>query len=395
MSNSKNEPNSRNQTPNSMYKILLIEPFFTGSHKAWAEGLQKYSGHEIEILSLSGHHWKWRIHGAAITLANQFLSKNQSYDIILCSDMLNLPVFLSMVRHRLTHERIGLYFHENQITTPWNKTDPDLIAKRDQHYGFINYTSALAADFIWYNSQYHLDSFINALPQFLGQFPDFNNLDTIEVIRKKSSVMHLGLNLRELQAIRPIVKETSKEAILLWNHRWEFDKNPDFFFNTLIELHERGVRFQLIVLGQSFKNQPAIFQTAKEILAEHIIHWGFAESMEEYVRLVSSADILPVTSIQDFFGISVIEAVALDVFPLLPNRLAYPEHFPEIMRPTFIYEEETITDFANRLQRLIFDIKYPRGMEISKWVMQYDWSIQGKKYDAGFEKEFEHLSSRT
>ena len=32
--------------------ILLIEPFFTGSHKFWAEGYQQNSAYNLSILSL-------------------------------------------------------------------------------------------------------------------------------------------------------------------------------------------------------------------------------------------------------------------------------------------------------------------------------------------------------
>ncbi|MCH6560361.1 DUF3524 domain-containing protein, partial [candidate division KSB1 bacterium] len=43
--------------------ILILEPYFTGSHKAWAQGYQKQSKHRVEILSLPGNFWKWRMHG--------------------------------------------------------------------------------------------------------------------------------------------------------------------------------------------------------------------------------------------------------------------------------------------------------------------------------------------
>ena len=52
--------------------IVLIEPFYTGSHKAWAEGYQQSSQHNIHIISLKGIYWKWRMHGGAITLAKMF-----------------------------------------------------------------------------------------------------------------------------------------------------------------------------------------------------------------------------------------------------------------------------------------------------------------------------------
>ena len=33
--------------------IILIEPFYAGSHKAWADGYQQSSQHNIQILSLA------------------------------------------------------------------------------------------------------------------------------------------------------------------------------------------------------------------------------------------------------------------------------------------------------------------------------------------------------
>ncbi|MEL1226943.1 MAG: DUF3524 domain-containing protein, partial [Candidatus Neomarinimicrobiota bacterium] len=53
-------------------KILIIEPYFTGSHKQWAESYKSNSSHNIKILSLKGQFWKWRMHGGAITLAKMF-----------------------------------------------------------------------------------------------------------------------------------------------------------------------------------------------------------------------------------------------------------------------------------------------------------------------------------
>ena len=30
-------------------KILIVEPYFTGSHKQWAEGYKKYSKHKLDL----------------------------------------------------------------------------------------------------------------------------------------------------------------------------------------------------------------------------------------------------------------------------------------------------------------------------------------------------------
>ena len=90
-------------------KILIVEPFLTGSHKAWAEGYAQTSKHEVEIISLPGRFWKWRMHGGAVTLAKRYYKLNFEPDLILATDMLNLPVFQSLVRPECP---VSIYFHE-------------------------------------------------------------------------------------------------------------------------------------------------------------------------------------------------------------------------------------------------------------------------------------------
>ena len=126
--------------------ICLIEPFFSGSHKKWANEYQNHSSHNIEIISLKGVYWKWRMHGGAITLAQEYNQLEYKPDIILASDMLNLPLFKSIAD--IGSIPIAMYFHENQITYPWSPNDRDVSKGRDHHYGFINYSSALVLSLI-------------------------------------------------------------------------------------------------------------------------------------------------------------------------------------------------------------------------------------------------------
>ena len=34
------------------HRVLLVEPFLGGSHRAWAEGWQQHSRHDVDILCL-------------------------------------------------------------------------------------------------------------------------------------------------------------------------------------------------------------------------------------------------------------------------------------------------------------------------------------------------------
>ncbi|MCH2580525.1 MAG: DUF3524 domain-containing protein, partial [Planctomycetes bacterium] len=46
-------------------KILALEPYYNISHSVFLEGFSKYSRHSVEIWSLPGRKWKWRMRGAA------------------------------------------------------------------------------------------------------------------------------------------------------------------------------------------------------------------------------------------------------------------------------------------------------------------------------------------
>ncbi len=52
----------------------------------------------------------------------------------------------------------------------------------------------------------------------------------------------------------------------------------------------------------------------------------------EYEALLRRAQVVVSTSRQEFFGVSVVEAVHAGAHPLVPDRLVYPEWFPEEYR---------------------------------------------------------------
>ena len=109
---------------------------------------------------------------------------------------------------------------------------------------------------------------------------------------------------------------------IVWNHRWEHDKDPDTFFSVLFELDDHHIPFHLSVLGESYEETPPIFTTAKERLASHIINFGYVESKEAYYSILEKTDVCVSTAIHEFFGVSVIEAEAFGNYCLCPNRLS-------------------------------------------------------------------------
>ncbi|MEM6396563.1 MAG: DUF3524 domain-containing protein [Bacteroidota bacterium] len=303
--------------------IYLLNPHHSGSHSAWANGLASHMQDEIQLFTLPGRHWKWRMHGAATYFA-ELLNERPVPQLILTTDMLDLASFRGLYQHRVP---TLLYMHENQLTYPWSDSDADPALGRDRHYAWINISSALAADSIAFNSEYHRSAFLLAIPNYLKQLPDYTPKNVPSRIESKSHIVSVGLDLPSLLSQIPATdpSKASKPPVLLWNHRWEYDKGPDDFLQLCRILSNRQFDFQLIILGESGRAHPRAFDDLEKEFRDRIIHFGYAKDRDEYWSLLQRATIQPVTSRQDFFGISIVEAQWAGVMPLLPNRLVFRE----------------------------------------------------------------------
>ncbi len=360
--------------------ILLIEPYHTGSHKQWAEGYISHSSHNIKILHMKGQFWKWRMHGGAVTLARKFNKMKWKPDLIFATDMLDLTTFLSLTREKSSGIPTAIYFHENQLSYPWSPDDRDIQNKRDSHYGFINYSSALSADKVFFNSEFHMKSFLEALQPFLKQFPDYQELGTIDVIKEKSEVLYLGIDLNRFH--KHILTKDSKPKIL-WNHRWEYDKNPESYFHILKEVKDEGFDFSLVILGENFSKTPKVFEESKKEFRNQIEHWGYVDSFKEYAKWLWKSHIIPVTSNQEFFGASIMEAIFCGVWPILPSRLTYPELLPREFHSENIYDTD-----EELFSKICWAIKNYQKLSQSKLVTisgQFDWRVMAPEYDKKLE----------
>jgi glycosyltransferase involved in cell wall biosynthesis len=369
--------------------VLALETWYGGSHRNFLDGLVAHSGHTFRIAGMNARFWKWRMQGGAVTLARKaMLMVEEGFvpDVIFATDMVNLPAFLALTRERLSDVPVVLYFHENQLTYPIPEDTP-----RDNTYAYINYLSCLAADHIVFNSQFHYDEFMEALPVLLRLFPDFTHLDTVREIRAKSSVLHLGMNLQAHDAYAADYGGHNwgpgmQPPIVLWNQRWEYDKNPEAFFRLMNRLDDAGCTFRLILAGEHFEEQPKEFERAFERYAERILHYGYAEDFEEYSRLLHRADIVVSTAIHEFFGIAVMEAIFCGCHPLLPNRLSYPELIPESLHHPLLHAP-VLYDDEDALFQILFEILKGKERPLPPATLRsilepLDWRQHVSNYDA-------------
>jgi len=174
------------------------------------------------------------------------------------------------------------------------------------------------------------------------------------------------------------------EPLILWNHRWEYDKNPTEFFNVLGKVREYGHNFKLAVMGENFNQYPDIFIEAHKSFKDQIVQWGYTESFTEYAQWLWKADILPVTSNQEFFGASVMEAMYCDTWPILPNRLTYPELLPPEHHRDHLYSNGQ--DLFNKINWAIENYEQIKSLHFHSIAKPFDWESMAPIYDIALEQ---------
>ncbi len=349
--------------------IPLLESYYGGSHKTWADGYRRFSSHDIDLITMPAQFWKWRMQGAAITFARLLETKP---DLILASSMIDLSIFRALTYRNLGDVPIALYFHENQLSYPQNQ--------RQGHgwrYGFVNYISALTADAVYFNSDFHLQDFMSQLPRMLKHFADFNELQTIDEIRMKSQVLPIGIDLKRFDAHR-VSKEKSEPPIILWNHRWEDDKDPATFVHSMIKLANEGFEFKLAITGEHFGAAPDSFNTVRSLLSDKLIQLGYVESFADYARLLWQADYVVSTAWQEFFGISICEAIYCGCLPILPDRLNYPHLLTDEVKSACLYQRDRLTA---QLRYHLEGNNAPETTALVENISAFDWRVMAPRYD--------------
>jgi len=349
----------------SSLKVLVLEPYYGGSHEYFLSGLENLP-FDFNLLTLPARNWKWRMRLAAPYFAHKLHESGRQYDRVLCSSYVDVAALRGLAPAWVHKVPLLTYFHENQFAYPVQVNN-----ERDIHFALTNVTTALAADSLAFNSRYNLTSFLEGIELLMKHSPDCKLDNPCERIRMKSTILPPGIDFSAIDSLTD--PQLNSSPVILWNHRWEHDKNPDFFFNTLFELDDEGIDFKLVVLGQSFENSPAVFDEARKKLSHKILHFGYAETKRDYANWLKKSDIVVSTALHEFFGIAVIEAVRAGCTPLLPNRLSYPELFPD----KYLYGD---TDFIHRLREMILRHNNHSQDQIDKLTAPYSWEQMAPAY---------------
>lgn len=323
-------------------RVLFLNPFHGGSHRAFAEGWARHSRHAVEVHALPARFWKWRMRGAALHFARAVRDPSR-YDALIVTDLMSLSDLKALWGEACPPALA--YFHENQLSYPLPPGET-----MDYQFGFTDITTCLAARRVLFNSRYHHDAFFSALPGFIVMMPEHRPRWVIESIRDRAGVLHPGVDLPGGPPdLRPL--DPSLPPLVIWNHRWEFDKRPQDFFAALDAVDRRGVGFRLALLGENFQVVPKEFLAARERYGDRVAQYGYVESRAEYLGWLRQGAVVVSTAEQENFGMSIVEATALGCRPLLPAGLSYPELIPPEHHADCVYDGAG--DLAERLGALL------------------------------------------
>ncbi len=336
-------------------RILALEPYYGGSHRAVLDGLIRCVDAEWTLLTLPARKWKWRMRGAAITMASEARRLHDvtgGFDVVFASTFLNLAEFRGLAGAELAAIPAVVYFHENQLVYPNRHT-----AEWDFQFPLTNITSALSAECCVFNTDWNKREFLREVPPFLAQFPDHQLMGVAERIAAKSLVLHPPFDPAPFDAVLGSggVERAprGKVARIVWPHRWEHDKDPEAFFHGIIALAEEGLDFEVALAGQVFSERPEVFEDLTRVLGARLVHRGQPESPVAYAKLLVSSDIAVSTARNEFFGLAMMESAYAGCCPLLPDRLAYPELYPADM----LYRSGD--ELVARLRALVLDRPRP------------------------------------
>lgn len=299
-------------------KVLALNPFHGGSHKAFLEGWQKRSFHEWTTLTLPDSYWKWRLQYASIEFSqrvNDLYDQGERWDVIFCTSMMNVADFRAMTS-KLQDIPLVVYFHENQLTYP----ESDHM-KFDLSLCMVNIKSALVADNVWFNSAFHRDDFLCAVNKIFSPKPS-DTSSIIKEIREKSVIQYQAIDDDFFYDRQSSNKSPIK---IVWAARWELDKNPELLFKALRHLVKSETDFELFFLGEEMHTKLECIEQGKQEFSDYLKEFGYLKSREKYKQVLQTADVFVSTANHEFFGVSVVEAVAAGCCPVVPNHLAYPE----------------------------------------------------------------------
>lgn len=331
-------------------RAWLLSAYHGDSHAWWTDWLiAAIDTVDWQLFSLPGRHFRWRIRGNPLSWWDAL--PQDTPDLLVATSMVDLAT-LRGLHPRLAGVPALYYFHENQFAYPnsaeqHRSVDPQMV----QLYG------ALASQSVLFNSAYNRASFLQGVHDLSQRLPEPLPQSLLPDLQRRSRVLPVP--------IHPVAHGDRLPGLILWPHRWEYDKAPQLFAEAVCRLHAEGLEFRLALLGaRARKPHPALIRL-REHCAARILVDGFLPR-EQYLAWLARASIVISSTDHEFQGLAVLEAASAGATPLVPDRLCYPEQYPTACR----YPAGDIDALTRRLRQWLEQPAQRPATDVSRFTSE-------------------------
>lgn len=302
-------------------RVLLLSAYHGASHKYWCEGLMAALPQiDWTLKTQPARHFSWRVRSSGwLWGLSDDPDFNQPYDLVIATSLSGLAG-LKALCPALAHTPLWVYFHENQFAYPRSESQS---ADHQIGWQFLSLQNALCADWISFNTEFNRNTFLAGARKLLRRFPEKLPGKPLNRIESHSDVLPVPLTER----FAALAGQPKEADLIVWNHRWEWDKQPERFLAALLRLRRAGVAFRLAMLG-SGGGRYRDFTAQRDALGDAVVHWGEAND-DDYRQWLGRAGIGVSTAIHDFQGLAMLELAQAGARVVVPRRLAYPECLPD------------------------------------------------------------------
>ena len=308
--------------------ILALEPFFGGARRAMLETIMRYSRHRWTLLRLPPRRIERRLAAAAHWFSEQ-LSRHWfgRADVLFTSEAMNLADLLRMVPD-LTSKPSVVYFHDNQLPAEGMRAESPLH--------LVNLTTANAATEIWFNSLYHLKTFLRKATSLVDKHPELSARNPLPELTGKAHLMPPPVDFTLDHDVLQQEQLTRDARVLFVDTR---DADLRSLNKALHILERRNEKVTLVTIG------PVVgLETQGQ-------RYTIAEQDEiTQIRALHQAGVMFSTRSHAAADYHAVRALNAGCWPIFPDTGVYPELLPEALHHACLYETGSGDRLATQIQ---------------------------------------------
>lgn len=307
--------------------ILAIEPFYGGARRAMMEALTRYSRHNWNLMKLPARRMDRRLAAAAQWFAEQISRQPVGrYDILFTSEAINMADFVRTMPE-LSKKPIIVYYHDNQL--------PAEGARAESPLHLVNLSTANTATEIWFNSLYHLKSFLRKATSLIEKHPELSGRNPLPKLTGMAQLMPPPIDFVLDQERLPHQLARNPKLVLVES----FGCDVNALNQGLNLLERRAERIQLITIdridGMETEFPVEVVSSLKE---------------EAVIKAISTAGIMLSTRNEPATDWLAIRALATGCWPIFPDSGVYPELLPPSMHSCCLYEPNSTDRMGTLIQ---------------------------------------------